>query len=136
MSKYIAAAWATAIALLLGLVWWKNKRSYRERSWRWRLSKTLIDTGLIILAAARLPMLLVTWAVLWLIRPIRSPGLKATLGVILGTSLGLMTAAGTGIMEILVIFSAFSIDLITGNGGFLKYWKMTEPKSKKLKQIA
>ena len=50
--------WAALVAVLLGLAFWKNCRSYPHRSPLWRLGKAVIDAGLVVLTAIHAPALL------------------------------------------------------------------------------
>jgi hypothetical protein len=124
MIKSWIAFWTTALALLLGLLFWKNTKSYAQRSRLWRLGKSLVDFALILMAAIRLPALLIGWCVLWATRPIKHPALKATVAVIAGLLFGL---AGHAAMEILVLCSVFAVDLVTGRAGFLRRWEESKP---------
>lgn len=116
--KTIGALLVAGLALLGGLLFWKNTQSYRRKSVWWRAGKSAIDMGLIVVMAARLPALLVGWCVLWITRPIQNSALKTTLAIIAGIAFGLM---GAYYMEALIFFSVFAIDLVTGANCFLKY---------------
>jgi hypothetical protein len=119
MIKKWLALWAAAIAVLAGLLFWKNSSLYPSKSRRWCAGKSFADLALILVAAAYLPALLITWCVMWITKPIKSPGLRATAGILVGAVLGLLSTAATGVMELVVLVSAFAIDIVTGHGGFL-----------------
>ena len=50
--------WAACIATLCGLAFWKNSKSYPGKSRLWRLGKSAIDTGLVLLMVVYAPALL------------------------------------------------------------------------------
>lgn len=72
---------------------------------------------MVLLTALRLPVLLVSWICLWLTKPIQTPWIKVTIGVIAGSILGFLSMVA---LEVLIVVSVFSIDEITGEReGFL-----------------
>jgi hypothetical protein len=82
-------AFGLAAAALLGLLFWKNTKSYGSKTVAWRSTKSLIDFGLIVVTMLRLPALLVAWCVLWICRPIKDPVFRTTVAVFAGISFGL-----------------------------------------------
>lgn len=119
MIKYWMGFWILMAALLGGLLFWRNRSSYPEKSRKWNLGKSCVDFAIIASAAAWLPALLIAWSVLWLTRPIETPAYRMTMAVVSSLALGVL---GAGAMEAIVIMSVFSIDLLTGRQGFLGHW--------------
>ena len=64
--------WAGCIAALCGLAFWKNSKSYPGKSRLWRLGKSAIDTGLVVLMVVYAPALLLMYVVIWLTSPFRN----------------------------------------------------------------
>ena len=105
------------IAAVSGLLFWRNSQRYPSKTILWRALKSAIELGLVLLTALRLPMLLISWCCLWLTRPIQTPWIKVTVGVIAGTVLGFMSMY---VLELLILAGVFSVDEITGDReGFL-----------------
>jgi hypothetical protein len=108
---------ASMCTVVSGLLFWRNSARYPTKSVIWRAIKSIIELGLILLTAIRLPVMLVSWTCLWLTRPVDQPWLKITLGVIFGVTLGFVSAY---FLELLIILGIFSVDEITGDKqGFL-----------------
>ena len=137
MIKLWMLFWATVIAALGGLLFWRNGRKYQSNSTLWLLSKSAIEVVLLVGAAAYLPGLLIAWGVLWAVRPIQRPWVKATAGVVFGMLFGFFSNVA---LELLVLVGVFSIDLKTGQGeraGFLNCWKRAAgAKKQKLAAVA
>ena len=113
--------WIVLSAGLSGLLFWRNTKIYPLRSRAWRAAKSASEIAVLLLAALRLPVVLITWCCIWLTRPIRTPWIKATLGAIAGV---ILTAAALYSMELLLILGVLSIDDITGEReGFLKNFR-------------
>jgi len=102
--------WASAIAVLAGFSFWKNTKSYGHKPWTWRLSKSLIDTALVVAMAVWVPALMVIYIVKWLTSPFKNRILQATasFAAVLVTGYLALTA------EILVLMGIFAVDLVTG----------------------
>jgi hypothetical protein len=132
MKKWVAF-WVTVTAILGLLLFWKNTKTYAEESVLWRIGKSLIDMGLILLCAIRLPALLIGWCVLWLTKPIEHPALRTTMAILTGM---LLAVAGQTAIEILVLLSIFAVDLVTGKQGFLLNWKKAGEAEEKRKLAA
>lgn len=118
------AFWIGALGLLAGLVFWNNCRIYKAKRLRWKLGKSLADWAIIVLLAARLPALLIGWSVLWVVRPVKHPAIRTTMAVLAGLAFSLV---GAKAIELLIVSSVFSIDLITGRAGFLGNWDKAGP---------
>ena len=104
------------LSALFGIVLWKNCVSYRERSWKFKILKSFGDWSLISLLAWKLPALLVAWAVNWVTFPITDRNTRVTLSVFAGIA---FSTLHTSILELLALLSVFSVDIITGNNGFI-----------------
>jgi hypothetical protein len=130
MLKKWFAFWAAAIGVLGLLLYWKNAYTYSHQSLMWKVGKSFADLVVIILAAARLPALLVAWCILWLTRPIKTPVWRTTVAVVIGTILGVLASTTVGAMEIIVLLSVFAVDLVTGKQGFLGHRQRYQEKQK------
>jgi hypothetical protein len=109
--------WSAMIALLAGCLWLRNRNLYRLRSIKFVLAKTAADAVLIVLLAAKLPVMLVVWVVTWLTRPLQNPYLRAAIAVAASWTLAGVTTAA---FELIVLGAIFAIDDITG--GIMKKW--------------
>lgn len=119
VAKHWRLTIAAGITLLFGLVLWKNHHSYRDKSKKWKTLKSLVDTSL-ILAATRLPAILVSWCVVWLALPIKNHGLKVTVTVLSSVLFGLLVVYQ---IELIVLLSIPAVDLISGQRGLLGEWE-------------
>lgn len=120
----IRIAQAIGVIALLGGCLWKNKFSYPEKTTKWRVAKSIIDTTVIVLSALFYPALLVTWAVLFVTRRISSMGLRATTAVLAGIAFG---SIGGLALEALCAFSVLTVDLVTGRQGVYGHWREPIP---------
>jgi hypothetical protein len=108
----------TLYSTISGLLFWRNSLRYPMKSIIWRATKSTVELILILFTAMRLPVILISWCCLWFTRPIETPWLKVTVGVLIGTILSLCSMFA---LEILLLISVFSMDEITGDQeGFLK----------------
>lgn len=103
--------WAAAMAVLLGLAFWKNSRSYPGKSRLWRFGKAATDAGLVILLAIYAPALLLMYVVIWLVSPFKTKVLQVAAGF--GAALAVTHIAGA-LFEAIAIGGIFAIDLVTG----------------------
>lgn len=118
--KTAVALWIGFWALIAAFLFWRNHKLYPElRIWA-KAAKTSIDWLLLLSAAVWLPPMLVAWCVMWASRNIRRSSLRMTFAVFAGMFFSLLMM---GAREILVVFAAFSVDLITGANGFIKWWR-------------
>ena len=120
--KSVVAFWATAIAVLGGLLFWRNRTKYQSKSSAWLLGKSGVELLILFLTAAFMPALLIVWLVVWATRSIENPWLRTILGVVTGIVFGFVSNVA---VEVLVILGVFSIDMKTGahdQGGFLHCW--------------
>jgi uncharacterized membrane protein len=99
------------MAALLGLAFWKNSQSYPGKPPLWRLGKSLIDTGLVILLAIYAPALLLMYVVIWLTSPFKNKVLQVSAGF--GAALAVTHIAGV-LFEAIAIAGIFAMDLVTG----------------------
>lgn len=112
--------WLILGFIISSLLFWQNSKIYRGRSILWRVGKSIIEIGIILLSALRLPVILISWCTLWITRPIKTIWIKVTVATIAGLILGLL---GMYALEALIIIAIFSIDDITGEReGFLNNW--------------
>jgi amino acid transporter len=103
---------AVLIAALCGLAFWKNSQSYPRKSRVWRLSKALIDTGLVVLMVLYAPPLLLMYVVIWLTSPFRNKIVQVTAAF---ASIPAVThLAGVG-FEAVAVLGVFAMDLLTGH---------------------
>ena len=110
--------WATLVAILLGVLWFKNRHYYPTQSKKWNASKSLIECGLLVLAAAFLPAILTVYGGMWITKHIQRPGLRVGIGFITSIVMMLML---TNFLEFVVLIGVFAVELITGEDGFLGY---------------
>jgi hypothetical protein len=116
--KTVMAFWAGTLALLSGILLWRNKRKYRSKSVLWLITKSATELAILMLSAFRMPALLCAWIGVWVTKPIKASWLRVTVGVVLSIGLGWLMAFG---MEIILLLSVFAVDDITGEeNGFLK----------------
>jgi hypothetical protein len=120
--KTVIAFWAGVLALVTGILFWRNHRRYKPRSVFWLMSKTLTELLVLVLTASVLPGLLIVWLVVWVTKPIKKPWVRTVVGVLGGIAFGLLSNFA---LEALIFFGIFAIDLKTGEheGGFLRCWK-------------
>jgi hypothetical protein len=110
--------------ILYGLAFWKNAKSYSWQPLQWRCIKSAADTTLVLLAAFYMPGLLIAWTVIWVVRGIKSPGMKTTFAVLIGVLLGSISGVA---LEILCILGICSVDLLTGQAGIYGWWTQPIP---------
>lgn len=122
--KRLYLAMTAGIVILYSLCVWKNTISYGFKTIQWRLVKSAIDCGIIVLAALYLPALLIGWCTMWLTRPITKRGVQITLAILLGVAFG--TIGGVA-LEALCLLSVFAVDLLTGQQGIYGWWKANPP---------
>ena len=103
--------WATMVAALLGLAFWKNSQSYPHKSPLWRLGKAVIDTGLVVLMVIYAPALLLMYVVIWLTSPFKNRIMQSTAAF--ASILAVSHLAGI-IFEAVAVFGVFAVDLLTG----------------------
>jgi hypothetical protein len=108
--------WLTIGSVLVGLLYWRNTKYSSNTIW-WKLSKSLIELCTLVCISIRFPVLLVSWTVLWLTKPIKTGWIKVTVGAISGAALGFCAIFA---LEIPLVLSVFGIDQVTGDKeGFL-----------------
>ena len=113
--------WGALCAIITGFLLWKNNKKYPEKSIYWKIFKSCIEIIILLVSALRVPVLLVSWCSVWLMRPVKTTWAKATFGTLVGIILGFLAF---NVMEILLILSVFSIDDITGEDyGVLKHYR-------------
>jgi small-conductance mechanosensitive channel len=103
--------WAACIAALCGLAFWKNSKSYPGKSKLWRLGKSAIDTGLVLLMVLYAPALLLMYVVIWLTSPFKNKIMQSTAAF--ASILAVSHLAGI-IFEAVAVFGVFAVDLVTG----------------------
>lgn len=117
--------WVTIIAALGSIVLWKNYRNYKDKSTKFKITKSAIETGIVGASAAWLPGLLVVYTSAWSTKPLeKKPFIRMGAAAIISI---LLMLSGTYVLELLVIAGVFSIDLLSND--FLAYWE--ERKSKR-----
>jgi fatty acid desaturase len=99
------------MAALLSLAFWKNSRSYPQKSRLWRLGKAVIDTGLVVLMVVYAPALLLAYVVIWLTSPFRNKIIQVTAAF--ASILAVTHLAGI-IFEAVAVLGVFAVDLLTG----------------------
>jgi amino acid transporter len=103
--------WAACIASLCVLAFWKNSKSYPRKSKFWRLGKSTIDTGLVLLLVLYAPALLLIYVVTWLTSPFKNKIMQATAAF--ASILAVSHLAGI-VFEAVAVFGVFAVDLLTG----------------------
>jgi len=103
--------WAACIATLCGLALWKNSKSYPAKSKLWRLGKSAIDTGLVLLMVLYAPALLLMYVVIWLTSPFKNKIMQSTAAF--ASILAVSHLAGI-VFEAVAVFGVFAVDLLTG----------------------
>jgi hypothetical protein len=103
--------WAASIATLCGLAFWKNSKSYPQKSKLWRLGKAVIDTGLVPLMVLYASALLLMYVVIWLTSPFKNRIMQSTAAF--ASILAVSHLAGI-VFEAAAVFGVFAVDLLTG----------------------
>jgi amino acid transporter len=103
--------WAGCIAALCGLAFWKNSKSYPRKSRLWRLGKSAIDAGLVVLMVLYAPALLLVYVVIWLTSPFKNRIMQSTAAF--ASILAVSHLAGI-VFEAVAVFGIFAVDLLTG----------------------
>jgi uncharacterized membrane protein len=103
--------WAACIATLCALAFWKNSKSYPAKSRLWRLGKSAIDTGLVLLLVLYAPALLLIYVVTWLTSPFKNRIMQSTAAF--ASILAVSHLAGI-VFEAVAVFGVFAVDLLTG----------------------
>jgi uncharacterized membrane protein len=103
--------WAAGIAALCGLAFWKNSKSYPAKSRLWRLGKSAIDTGLVVLMVIYAPALLLMYVVVWLTSPFRNKIIQVSTAF--ASILAITHLAGV-VFEAVAVLGVFAVDLLTG----------------------
>jgi hypothetical protein len=105
------------ITAVSGLLFWRNSARYPSKSVWWRTAKSIIELALVLGTALRIPVVLISWCILWFTRPAKTPWIKVTLGALAGIALGFISAY---MLELLILIAVFAVDDITGEDeGFL-----------------
>jgi amino acid transporter len=103
--------WAACIAALCSLAFWKNSKSYPRKSRLWRLGKSAVDTGLVLLMVLYAPALLLMYVVIWLTSPFKNKIMQSTAAF--ASILAVSHLAGI-VFEAVAVFGVFAVDLLTG----------------------
>ncbi len=108
--------WIGLIGCLFGLLYWKNRRGYVDKTRRWYFSKSFIECGMLVLAAIFMPAIIVAYAAMWITSFFKRPSLRIGIGFAVSTILFMSIGWA---LEVLVIVGVFAIDLISDD--FLGY---------------
>jgi hypothetical protein len=103
--------WAACIVTLCGLAFWKNSKSYPGKPRLWRLGKSAIDTGLVLLLVLYAPALLLVYVVIWLTSPFKNRIMQSTAAF--ASILAVSHLAGI-VFEAVAVLGVFAVDLVTG----------------------
>jgi uncharacterized membrane protein len=103
--------WAASLAALLSLAFWKNSKSYPGKSRLWRLGKSAIDTGLVLLMVLYAPALLLMYVVIWLTSPFKNKIIQVTAAF--ASILAITHLAGV-VFEAVAVLGVFAVDLLSG----------------------
>jgi small-conductance mechanosensitive channel len=103
--------WAACIAALCSLAFWKNSKSHPRKSRLWRLGKSAVDTGLVLLMVLHAPALLLMYVVIWLTSPFKNRIMQSTAAF--ASILAVSHLAGI-VFEAVAVFGVFAVDLLTG----------------------
>src|SRR6266404_2151828 len=113
MTKY-AAYWASLFGLLGLALWLKNRKQYRDKTWQWYSTKSLIELVVIGLAAFWLPAVLIIYVVNWIVTSIFGTLNHRTLVICLNIVLNVTLAIlATFAMEVIMIGSIFGIGRVS-----------------------
>lgn len=121
--KTVIAFWSLVLALLGGLLFWRNWKRYNQKSVTWLLGKSTLELLILFVTAVFMTPLLIVWLVAWATRPIKNSWLRTIFAVLYGITFGLLS---TFALEVLIFLGIFSIDMKTGaheSSGFLACWK-------------
>jgi hypothetical protein len=133
----VIAFWTAALAVLGGLLFWRNKTRYRRKSMAWLVGTSTVELTILFLTATFLPALLIVWLVVWATRSIARPWVQTTLGVLTGVLFGFLSNVA---VEGLILLGVCAIDMKTGqhDGGFLQCWqraKISEARSSRQERL-
>lgn len=112
--------WITLLAILGGVLYYKNYRAHTDKTRKWLISKTMIEGTLLVLAASFAPVLLIIFGSLainnWI--AVKFPSLqgKTAITAIIGFFAGsiLMLASGF-ILEIPVLIGVIGIGMLSND---------------------
>lgn len=111
-TKYkIKLLWVGVSAVLFGVAYWKNTKSYPTTKWYIRLVKAIADVAIVVLMAIFCPGLLIAYIAIWLTGPFENKHAQAATGF---ASMLLFTHLAGVALEFIVIAGLFAIDLVTG----------------------
>jgi hypothetical protein len=103
--------WAACIATLCSLAFWENSKSYPRKSRLWRLGKSAVDTGLVLLMVLYAPALLLMYVVIWLTSLFKNKILQSTAAF--ASILAVSHLAGI-VFEAVAVLGVFAVDLLSG----------------------
>lgn len=113
MTKYVAY-WASLFGLLGLALWLKNRKQYRDKTWKWYSIKSLIELVVIGLAAFWLPVVLVVYVVNWILTSIFQTLNHRTLVICMNILLTVtLSIVATFAMEVIIIGSIFGIGRVS-----------------------
>lgn len=113
MTKYVAY-WASLFGLLGLALWLKNRKQYRDKTWKWYSIKSLIELVVIGLAAFWLPVVLVVYVVNWILTSIFQTLNHRTLVICINILLTVtLSIIATFAMEVIMIGSIFGIGRVS-----------------------
>ena len=104
--------WAACMASPLAA--WPSgriRKSYPGKSRLWRLGKSAIDTGLVLLMVLYAPALLLMYVVIWLTSPFKNKIMQSTAAF--ASILAVSHLAGI-VFEAVAVLGVFAVDLLTG----------------------
>lgn len=111
------AYWAALISALFGVVLWKNYRYYKDKSTKFKVAKSTVETALIASSAAWMPGILIVYGSAWATKPMeRKPYIRMGLAAVASVFLIL---ASTFALELLVLIGVFSVELLAVD--YLRY---------------
>jgi len=90
---------------------WKNSKSYPGKSKLWRLGKSAIDTGPVLLMVLYAPALLLMYVVIWLTSPFKNKIMQSTAAF---ASILAVSHIACIVFEAVAMFGVFAVDLVTG----------------------
>lgn len=113
MTKYVAY-WASLFGLLGLALWLKNRKQYRDKTWKWYSIKSLIELVVIGLAAFWFPVVLVVYVVNWILTSIFQTLNHRTLVICINILLTVtLSIIATFAMEVIMIGSIFGIGRVS-----------------------
>lgn len=103
--------WAALVSALIGVVYWKNHRMYRDKSRKFKLVKTGIESSILASAAAWLPAFFVVYGTAYTTKPLeKRPYIRMGVAAVVGITL---MVSMTYVLELVVLLGVWAIELLS-----------------------